>query len=59
MLKNKIALEVKIGERNYILDLSSESPLSEVYEALTQMRSYVVERINTEHQASLKKTEES
>jgi hypothetical protein len=46
MLKTHAQLEVKIGERIYSLNLPSDSPLGEVHDALFQMRSYVISKIN-------------
>ncbi len=46
MLKQTAILEVKIGERVYQLLLPSDSPLGEVHDALFQMRSFVVGKIN-------------
>ena len=46
MLKQSAQLEVKIGDRVYQLNLPNEAPLGEVHDALFQMRSYVIERIN-------------
>jgi hypothetical protein len=46
MLKQSAMLEVKIGERIYQLLLPSDSPLGEVHDALFQMRSFVVGKIN-------------
>jgi hypothetical protein len=45
MLKQNAILEVKIGERVYQLNLPSESPLGEVHDALFQMRSFVLGKI--------------
>lgn len=47
-LKNKTILEVKIGERTYSMECYSDSPLGEVHDALTQMKAYVVDRINAQ-----------
>ncbi len=58
MLSNKSVLEVKIGERTYALELDPMSPLGEVYDALTQIRGYVIERVNAEHEASKPKVVE-
>jgi len=58
MLKQKTVLEVKIGERTYTLELDPMSPLGEVYDALSQIRGYVVERINAENEASKPKVVE-
>ena len=46
MINNKTVLEVKTGERDYILSLDPLSPLGEVFDALSQMMSYVVQKIN-------------
>ena len=45
MLKNIVVLEVKKGERIYQLQLSSESPLGEVFDALNEMRLFVYDKI--------------
>lgn len=45
MLKNKIALEVNINERLYSLELLPESPLGEVYDALSQMQTFVMNKM--------------
>ncbi len=55
MIKNKTVLEVKIGERSYELNVSPDSPLGELFDAITQMQSFVVSKINDQ---SVKKTEE-
>ena len=47
-LKNKTILQVKVGERTYEMECYSEAPLGEVYDALLQMKSYVVDRINAQ-----------
>lgn len=56
MLKNKTVLEVKIGERLYELSLDASSPIGEVFDALSQMQSFVVQKIN---ESQPKKEEES
>ncbi len=58
MLKQKSVLEVKIGERKYTLELDPMSPLGEVYDALSQIRGYVIERIKAEDEASKSKVVE-
>lgn len=45
MIKNKTIIEAKVGERTYQMECFPESPLGEVYDALNQMRAYVIERI--------------
>lgn len=57
-LRNRTTLEVKVGDRTYSMDCNSDSPLGEVYDALTQMRSYIVERITTQSDNEKKAEEE-
>lgn len=47
-IKSKTVLEVKVGDRVYSMECYSDSPLGEVHDALTQMKSYVVDRINAQ-----------
>lgn len=46
IVKSKHTMEVKIGERSYQMMCDSESPLGELYDALYQMQSFVVAKIN-------------
>lgn len=46
MLKQSAMLEVKINDRVFQLHLPADAPLGEVHDAIFQMRSYVVDRIN-------------
>ena len=46
MLKQSAMLEVKIGDRIYHFHLPSDAPLGEAHDALFQMRSFVVAKIN-------------
>jgi len=57
-LKNKTTLEVKIGNRIYSMECYSDSPLGEVYDALSQMKGYIVDRINAQAENE-KKAEEA
>ncbi len=59
MLKQSAQLEIKIGERVYQLNLPSEAPLGEVFDALFQMRSYIVGRINDAQKSDEKKEQVS
>lgn len=52
MIKNIATLEVKIGERIYKLLCDIDSPLGEVHDSLSQMKNYVIERINAAHKAA-------
>jgi|HubBroStandDraft_3_1064219.scaffolds.fasta_scaffold387691_2 hypothetical protein len=45
MLKQQTILEVKKDERVYQMQCAPESPLGELYDALNQMRGYVINRI--------------
>ena len=47
-LRSKTVLQVKVGERTYEMECYSDSPLGEVHDALTQMKAYVVDRINAQ-----------
>ncbi len=52
MIKSLTALEVKIGERVYKFLCDVESPLGEAHDAISQMKNYVVGKINEAHAAS-------
>jgi len=45
MLSNKTALECKIGERCYQFVCSSDSPLGEVHDALSELKAFVIQKI--------------
>ena len=47
-LRNKTVLEVRVEGRIYSIECNAESPLGEVHDALTQMKAYVVDRINAQ-----------
>jgi hypothetical protein len=55
MLKTNAQLEIKIGERVYQLNLPSDAPLGEAHDALFQMRSFVISKINEAQQADKEK----
>lgn len=46
MLKNVTKFEMKIGERSYQFICDSDSPLGQVYDALSEMRGIVLNKIN-------------
>jgi len=46
MLKQSAMLEVKIGDRVYQLHLPSDAPLGEAHDAIFQMRSFIIAKIN-------------
>ena len=50
MLKNKIALEHKIGERIYEFVCTPDSPLGEIHDAVCAFKSFIVDRINKENE---------
>ena len=58
MLKTSATLEVKIGEHTYTLHLPAEAPLGAVHDALFQMRSYVINKINDAMKADEPKAQE-
>ena len=43
-------IEVKFNERSYILECSPDSPLGELYDAVTQIRNFVINKINQENE---------
>lgn len=45
MIKNNTILEVKIGERIYQFQCSPDSPLGETYDALQQMKAFIVQKM--------------
>lgn len=57
-IRNKAILQVKIGERTYEMECYNESPLGEVFDALTLMKAYVVDRINAQADNEKKAQEE-
>lgn len=46
MLKTKSSLEVKIGEKMYSFQCESDSPLGACFDAICQMHSFIIEKIN-------------
>lgn len=59
MVKNKIVLEVKKDDRLYELVCENNSPLGELYDSLSQMLHFVVEKIKeTEAAVAQKKAED-
>jgi len=59
MIKNKTILEVKIGERTYQMECFPDSPLGELHDALSQMKNYVIQRMQeVEKQKEESKTAE-
>ena len=58
MLKNKCVIEAKVGDRTYSLEVYNDSPLGEAYDAITQIRAYIIDRINIENQNSKPKSED-
>lgn len=58
MIKNVASLEIKKEDRVYRIYVENDSPLGEVYDALTQMRAYVFERIKSVQEEESKKPEE-
>lgn len=60
MLKNIVHLEVVQNEKSYIFECAPDSPLGEIYDVLSQMRGYVINRMKEETQkASEKPAEEN
>ena len=57
MIKNITALEIKVGERAYKLLCEIDSPLGEVHDVISQMKAFVVNKINEAHAANQPATE--
>jgi hypothetical protein len=47
MIKNKIAFEVKKDERIYAFYCDPECPLGEIFDVMCEMKSAIVQRINS------------
>jgi hypothetical protein len=45
-VKNKVSLEVKVNDRIYSLECYSDSPLGEAFDAVNQIRAYIIDKIN-------------
>lgn len=45
MLKNKSRLEVKSGEKVYEFACDFDAPIGEIYDALCQMKKFVIEKM--------------
>lgn len=58
MIKNKTVMEIKKDERIYQFIIESTSPLGEIFDVLTQMKSYVLKAIQ-DAEKSQEKQEES
>lgn len=59
MLNQKITIEVAKNEKLYVLSLPHLATYGEVYDVLTEMKSFIVAQINKEHEASKPKVEEN
>jgi hypothetical protein len=54
-IKQKTTFEVKVGERVHLFLCDSESTLGELFDVLSILRQYVVERIQQLENAETKK----
>lgn len=52
MSDERVRLESKIGERSYIFDCENNSPWGEAYDAITQIRAYMLNKMVEEHNTS-------
>jgi hypothetical protein len=50
MIKTKTVLEIQIRERIYEFSMSPDSPLGELFDAISQVRGLIIEKINESHQ---------
>lgn len=46
MIKNLSSIEIKVGEKTYVFLCDNDSPIGEVHDALSKMKSQIVEIIN-------------
>ena len=46
MLKNEICLEIKKEDRTYRFTCSPDAPLGEIFDALSNMRGFVLDKLN-------------
>ena len=46
MIKNISTLSVKIGDREYKFHCDMDSPLGEVHDALTKMKSFAIDKMS-------------
>ncbi len=46
MIKQKTVLEIEVNERTYSFECDPSSPLGEIFDVLTQMKAFVVQKIN-------------
>jgi hypothetical protein len=46
MIKNKISIEIIREDRTYQLMLSPDSPLDECFDVISEIRKYILDRIN-------------
>jgi len=46
MIKTLLTLEISKESRKYQLILSQDSPLGEIFDVITEMRSFVLHKIN-------------
>lgn len=51
MIKNLTCLELKFGERCYKFLCDITAPLGEVHDVISQMKGYVISKINEAHAA--------
>lgn len=58
MIKTKTVLEVKIGERTFCLECDPLSTLGELFDAVSRMQLFIVERINQSQQKTKEETKE-
>lgn len=50
MIKNKVVLEVQVGERVYSMECYHDSPLGEIHDALSHMKGFIIQKMkDAEH----------
>ncbi len=51
MQKNKVTLEVEKNSHIYMFQCDPDSPLGEIYDVLSEIRSHIVHRMNEQEAA--------
>ena len=50
MIKQKVVLEVTVGDRSYSMECYHDSPLGEIHDALSQMKAFVIQKMKDAEQ---------
>lgn len=59
MVKNLTSLEIVKGERTFLLILEADSPLGECFDVLSEMRAFVINKIQEAEQQAKQAEEQA